>query len=449
MHVSSRRVGRLLLTAAQQGRRTRNPSTAPSLAVRGIPVPATSPHGAAPGRAAAQSRAQPGCGTRLVILSPVTQSAWAAPGWQAERRVSHERRARESVANHREGLELCGTSGSRVRTDDGRGLPHGDADGCRGHTAGRRRCTAKQGRAELQDGFPCGATSSRNTTRRWRHPTPHVWGTATRRSTQSLGQHRPQSLQASSRSRRGRIGSNTRAPNLGSRSSRGRVHKQARPQASAPRPRAGRLPRGRAGQRAPEPRNGTGRDGSAPRASRSGPTAQRREGGEGWTLTVRPARKPPPPCPSRRSGGGVSAGRMCGRPAGRGSSGLLKAQRPLSPLLPARPAAPCRAEPPRRDSACRYAGRRRPQLRARPLPAALPTPRAGRRDALGPADLCPEASVRARIAELAFVPTLSAPAVPPISSCPRSIASPRPFKLLSELGCNPSAEAAPCRAPCL
>lgn len=283
MHVSSRPVGRLLLTAAQQGCRTRNSSTAPSLAVRGIPLPATSPHGAAPGRAATQSRAQPGCGTRPVILSPVTQSAWAGcAGWQAVTRA-------QGTGTRR---RLQGGTGAvwDIGQQSGRGLPHGDADGCRGHAAGRRRCTAKQRRAKLQDGFPRGATSSRNRTRRWKHPGPPHWGhcdtpvhaeprtapPAISAGLQPLSAGTCRPWRRSGRSRRcpqqyPRPEPQTPQPEASGPQSR------PGPQASAPRPRAGRLPRGRAGQRAPKPRRGTGRDGSPHGASRRGPTAQRRE----------------------------------------------------------------------------------------------------------------------------------------------------------------------------
>lgn len=93
------------------------------------------------------------------------------------------------------------------------------------------------------------------------------------------------------------------------------------PQASAPRPRAGRLPRGRTGRRVPKPRSETGRDGCPQGLPLRAHRAEER--GEGWALTVRQARKPSPPCPVRRSAAeeGLARAGCAGGPRAGGAPG--------------------------------------------------------------------------------------------------------------------------------
>ena len=190
-----------------------------------------------------------------------------APGQAAlGGRRSHERRARERVADYRGGQELCGTSGSRV----GGGFPTEmlmDAEGTQRAGGGAQPSRGEPScRTAFRAALPPAATG------RGAGSTlvPHIGGTATRRSTQSLGQHRPQSLQASNRSRRGRVGpgaalaargaarSNTRAPNPRPRSPRRRVHKagparrpqlRARGQGGSHAAGRGNAPRSPAGER--------------------------------------------------------------------------------------------------------------------------------------------------------------------------------------------------------
>lgn len=247
--------------------------------MRGIPLPATFPHGPAPGRAAAQSHTQPGRVARPVILSSVTQSAWAGcAGWREEvtqaQGTGKRCRPQGGTVGHR--VMGGGFTIEMLTDEEGTQQAGGGVQPSRGEPSCRTAFRAAL--PPTATGCSAGDTL-----------VPPAGSTATRRSMQSLGQQRPQSLRASTRSLRERVGPASARP---------APQQCPRPEARTPQPegmgpQAGpaRRPqlrargqggshaagRGAASRSPAAKRDGTG----APRASRCGPTAQRREGRAG------------------------------------------------------------------------------------------------------------------------------------------------------------------------